>query len=64
MSRLLLKQLLATAVIAAATIGAASTVSAAPVVHPAEIRAAHSDVQPVRWVYRHHHRYWVGPHRR
>lgn len=64
MSRLFIKQLLATAVIVAAT-AATGTVSAAPVMHTAVVAApAHNLVQPVRWVHRHGHRYWVGRHHR
>lgn len=64
MSSLFIKQLLATAVIIAATTVAAGTVSAAPVMHTAVAAPAHSLVQPVRWVHRHGHRYWVGRHHR
>lgn len=63
MSSLFIKQLLATAVIVAAT-AATGTVSAAPVMHTAVAAPAHNLVQPVRWVHRHGHRYWVGRHHR
>jgi hypothetical protein len=66
MSRLLLKQLLATAVIATVSLGAAGAVSAAPVMHAVTVApaAATSPVQNVYWVRRHGHRYWVGRHHR
>ncbi len=61
MTRSLLNKLLATVAVAAFSFGAASAVSAAPVLSAdAHAAAAHSLVQPVRWVYHGHHRVWVN----
>lgn len=59
MSSQLIKNLLATAVIVAATV-ATGTVSAAPVLHSVASTPAHSLVQPVHWIHRHGHRVWVS----
>ena len=64
MSSRLLKQLLATVVIAAASVGAAGAVSAAPVIHAVNVHSTDSAVQHVYWVHRHGHRYWVRPRHR
>ena len=69
MSRLRLKYLLSTAVVAVLAFGAAGVASAAPVAGTAmgveaQATAPHGQVQAVHWVRRGHHRVWVPDHRR
>ena len=66
MSRILLKTLLVTAVIASVA-GAASAapVSSIAVIHgPAYPAPTRSLVQPVHWEHHHGHRVWVSDHHR
>jgi hypothetical protein len=67
MTRPLLKSLLATVAVAAFSFGTATLASAAPVTtaflsSDAQAAPAHSLVQPVYWVWHHHHRHWVPNH--
>jgi len=69
MSRLRLKYLLSTAVIATLSFGVAGVASAAPVTNTArgaevQAMASHGQVQAVHWVWHGHHRVWVPDHRR
>jgi hypothetical protein len=69
MSRQPLKYLLATTVVATLAVGVVGTAAAAPVtglVRAADVQAtvSHPVIEKAYWVYRHHRRYWVEPHRR
>ena len=68
MSRTPLKLLLATSVVATLALGVVGTASAAPmtnVLRGADVQApaAQQMVQKAYWVWHHHHRVWVSPHR-